>query len=278
VIFFARYEAAQYGSQYIETEHLLLGVFREDVALCKRFLGPDSGHKEIRTEIEKGMTRREVLPNSAEFPLSHDSRQVLMQAVEECNRLGQQSVVPAHILLGILLVEGSRGAKILRERGLQAAPIREYIAKVLNPINYAEVAATDAILTLGTFLSGLKSMKPEELVAFFNENAEVIDVAGKRWNPGELRNGLESLIAPFANENVSYTIEGTLAQTTELYVTSVLWTNALRSSEERVSLHRMGVVLLLEAIGWKILLLQVTQVQTNQRHPSDIPDEDQSIG
>ena len=28
VIFFARYEASQYGSTYIETEHLLLGLLR----------------------------------------------------------------------------------------------------------------------------------------------------------------------------------------------------------------------------------------------------------
>jgi len=30
VIFFARYEASQFGSPYIETEHLLLGLLRED--------------------------------------------------------------------------------------------------------------------------------------------------------------------------------------------------------------------------------------------------------
>src|SRR5437016_3599313 len=30
VIFFARYEASQYGSPYIETEHLLLGMLREE--------------------------------------------------------------------------------------------------------------------------------------------------------------------------------------------------------------------------------------------------------
>jgi ATP-dependent Clp protease ATP-binding subunit ClpC len=39
VIFFARYEASQYGSPYIETEHLLLGLLREDRALAKRILG-----------------------------------------------------------------------------------------------------------------------------------------------------------------------------------------------------------------------------------------------
>lgn len=30
VIFFARYEASQYGSLYIETEHLLLGLLDQD--------------------------------------------------------------------------------------------------------------------------------------------------------------------------------------------------------------------------------------------------------
>lgn len=34
VVFFARYEASQFGSPYIETEHLL----REDKALSNRFL------------------------------------------------------------------------------------------------------------------------------------------------------------------------------------------------------------------------------------------------
>src|ERR1019366_6455820 len=38
VIFFARYEASQFGSPYIETEHLLLRLLREDKALTNRFL------------------------------------------------------------------------------------------------------------------------------------------------------------------------------------------------------------------------------------------------
>jgi ATP-dependent Clp protease ATP-binding subunit ClpC len=33
VIFFGRYEACQYGSPEIDTEHLLLGLLREDQAL-----------------------------------------------------------------------------------------------------------------------------------------------------------------------------------------------------------------------------------------------------
>src|SRR2546429_1592895 len=51
VVFFARYEASQYGSPYIETEHLLLGLLREDRALAKRFLGEVNAEEEIRSEI-----------------------------------------------------------------------------------------------------------------------------------------------------------------------------------------------------------------------------------
>ena len=36
VIFFARYEASQYGSPYIETEHLLLGLLRESPDLTRQ--------------------------------------------------------------------------------------------------------------------------------------------------------------------------------------------------------------------------------------------------
>lgn len=41
VIFFARYEASQFGSPYIEAEHLLLGVIRQDRWLTHQFLAKD---------------------------------------------------------------------------------------------------------------------------------------------------------------------------------------------------------------------------------------------
>jgi len=56
VIFFARYEASQYGSPYIETEHLLLGLMREDKALANRFLRQQGSIESIRKEIEARIT------------------------------------------------------------------------------------------------------------------------------------------------------------------------------------------------------------------------------
>jgi len=53
VIFFARYEASQFGSPYIETEHLLLGLLREDKALTNRFLRSHASVESIRKQIRR---------------------------------------------------------------------------------------------------------------------------------------------------------------------------------------------------------------------------------
>jgi ATP-dependent Clp protease ATP-binding subunit ClpC len=50
-IFFARFEASKYGSSSIETEHLLLGLLREDQALSQRSPKPGLGES-VRKEIE----------------------------------------------------------------------------------------------------------------------------------------------------------------------------------------------------------------------------------
>ena len=59
VIFFARYEASQFGSPYIETEHLLLGLLREDEALTFRFLRSHASVETIRKHIEGRITIRD---------------------------------------------------------------------------------------------------------------------------------------------------------------------------------------------------------------------------
>src|SRR5439155_24206216 len=64
VIFFARYEASQFGSPYIETEHLLRGLLREDKALTNRFLRSHASVESIRNQIEGHTTIREKVSTS----------------------------------------------------------------------------------------------------------------------------------------------------------------------------------------------------------------------
>jgi hypothetical protein len=153
-------------------------------------------------------------------------------------------------------VEGSLAAKLLRERGLKPEAIREQLAKL--PVHVSLKALAEprrrAIATLGSFLAGLKSLNSEELISFFAENAEFIDASGKRWNRGEIWRGFETLFAPYAKKNATYLVEETLAETSDVFVVSVLWKNALLVSEQRAWMHRMSVVLLSGADDWEILL------------------------
>jgi ATP-dependent Clp protease ATP-binding subunit ClpC len=129
VIFFARYEASQYGSPYIETEHLLLGLMREDKALANRFLRSHGSIESIRKEIEQRITIRERISTSVEVPLSQESKRILNYATEEAERLGHRHVGTEHLLLGILREEKCFGAEILQERGLRLSTLREELAR-----------------------------------------------------------------------------------------------------------------------------------------------------
>src|SRR6202171_2255665 len=129
VIFFARYEASQYGSPYIETENLLLGLMREDKALANRFLRQQGSIESIRKEIEARITIRERISTSVEVPLSAECKRILNMAGEEAERLGVKHVGTEHLLLGILREEKCFGAEILMERGLRLSTLREELAR-----------------------------------------------------------------------------------------------------------------------------------------------------
>jgi len=124
VIFFARYEATQFGSPYIETEHLLLGLLREDKALTNRFLRSHSSIESIRKQIEGRTTIREKVSTSVDLPLSQECKRVLAYAAEEAERLSHKHIGTEHLLLGLLREEKSFAAEILHERGLRLTTIR----------------------------------------------------------------------------------------------------------------------------------------------------------
>src|SRR5471030_3088738 len=129
VIFFARYEASQFGSPYIETEHLLLGLLREDKALANRFLRSHAAVESIRKQIEGHTTIREKVSTSVDLPLSHECKRVLAYGAEEAERLNHKHIGTEHLLLGLLREEKCFAAEILHERGLRLLAIREELAR-----------------------------------------------------------------------------------------------------------------------------------------------------
>jgi len=95
VIFFARYEASQFGSPYIETEHLLLGLLREDKALTNRFLRQHSSVDSIRKQIEAHTTVREKVSTSVDLPLSNECKRVLAMLPRKPSGLATSILAPS---------------------------------------------------------------------------------------------------------------------------------------------------------------------------------------
>ncbi|MGD1105158.1 MAG: ATP-dependent Clp protease ATP-binding subunit, partial [Terriglobia bacterium] len=132
VIFFARYEASQFGSPFIETEHLLLGLLREDKALTNRFLRSHASIEAIRKQIEGRTPIREKVSTSVDLPLSQECKRVLAYAAEEAERLTHKHIGTEHLLLGLLREDKSFAAEILHERGLRLSTLREELSRVQN--------------------------------------------------------------------------------------------------------------------------------------------------
>jgi hypothetical protein len=129
-IFFGRYEASEFGSPYIETEHLLLGLMREDKALAHRFLRSHTAVDSIRKQIERHTVPGEKVPTSVDLPLSADCKRVLTYGAEEAERLKHKHIGTEHLLLGLLREEKCFAAQLLGEQGLTLDLVRKQLQQV----------------------------------------------------------------------------------------------------------------------------------------------------
>jgi ATP-dependent Clp protease ATP-binding subunit ClpC len=129
VIFFARYEVSQFGASAIETEHLLLGLLREEKSILSRFFPVRTSIDLIRKQIEGHVIIREKISTSLEIPLSGESKNVLRYGAEEADSLSHREIRPEHLFLGLLREKGSLGANILRENGVEYAAVRKELEK-----------------------------------------------------------------------------------------------------------------------------------------------------
>lgn len=274
VMFFARYEASQYGSQCIETEHFLLGLMREDFPLMSNVIGAGILLDKMRQEIEKHIQRGERFSTAIEVPLSVESDRVLKFAAEEAERFAQRHVGTEHVLLGLLREKNARAATILRQYGAREGEIRQKLAGNASPYReptklvdgtylyrIPSTPASGAIDTLNSFLSSLKSKTSPELADFFAQNGQFIDISGKMWFcREEIKAGFERLFAPYAKRNTTYRVEKTFSERPEAVLVSVIWENAVYTDQTPRSVLRMTVVLVPEGDQWSIFFAQVVPI------------------
>jgi hypothetical protein len=111
VVFFARYEASQFGSPEIDTEHLLLGLLREDKGLNHYVFQSHAAVDAIRNELTSGMKQNQPIATHVDLPLSDPAKLVLAYA-------------------GLLREKQTLAAQVLERYGLELRSLRERLASL----------------------------------------------------------------------------------------------------------------------------------------------------
>ena len=128
-VFFAHYEAGVFGSRFIEPEHLLLGLLREDRMLVNRFLRPNTLRESIRKKIEANLVAHDEGGTPRDLRLSNECKRVLACAAEEAHRLSNKHIGGEHLLLGLLRDDKNPAARMLNEAGIHLASVREDLTR-----------------------------------------------------------------------------------------------------------------------------------------------------
>jgi len=83
IIFFAGYEASEFGSRTIEAGHMLLGLIAEAPALLDRLAGQGVVRWQIATEISAQLAHGEKFPTHIDISLSEECKRIFEYAAEE---------------------------------------------------------------------------------------------------------------------------------------------------------------------------------------------------
>jgi methylmalonyl-CoA/ethylmalonyl-CoA epimerase len=187
VIFFARYEASQFGSPQIGTDHLLLGIIREDDITLSRIFGRGEALGNLRQSLESRMTKRERIGTSVELPLGQESKKALAYACEESDRIADRYIGTEHLLLGLLRTEGSTAETILRENGLTLERARASVSRGVESTPRGVTGGGNPAESIWVEHIGVAAPKIDEALKFWRDalglevtHTEVVEEQGVR--------------------------------------------------------------------------------------------------
>ncbi|HLE51622.1 MAG TPA: ATP-dependent Clp protease ATP-binding subunit [Anaerolineales bacterium] len=131
VLSLAHQEAERMRQNYIGTEHLLLGLIREEGGVAGRVL------RELGLESDRVQEIIERLAGTGGFrggklDLSPGTQQVLEFAVDEARRMGHHYIGTEHILLGLVRYNQGVATDVLRKMGVTPDQIRRQTRRVLQ--------------------------------------------------------------------------------------------------------------------------------------------------
>ena len=142
VLSLAHQEAERMRQNYIGTEHLLLGLIREEGGVAGRVL------RELGLEAERVQEIIERLTGTGTYrggklDLSPGTQQVLEYAVDEARRMGHHYIGTEHILLGLVRYGEGVAVDVLRKMGVTPDQIRRQTRRVLQESSSARRSTTE---------------------------------------------------------------------------------------------------------------------------------------
>ena len=127
VVVLAHEEATALRHDYIGTEHLLLGLLREEEGVAAQALTSlGVTEKRVRSQVALLVgTGTEASPH--QIPFSADAKDALELAVEESLNLGRQYIGTEHLLLGVLGEAQGIAIRVLDELRVHGRSVRNAV-------------------------------------------------------------------------------------------------------------------------------------------------------
>lgn len=133
MIVHARTEAKRLNSDFVRTEHMLLGLVRErDGVAARSLLNLGVNLDNLQRSVEDHMNPGTSQSMSDDIPFSPSAKKVLEYSIDEARKLNHPYVGTEHILLGLLREGESSAFRLLEEYRVDLERVQEEIGRLLG--------------------------------------------------------------------------------------------------------------------------------------------------
>jgi ATP-dependent Clp protease ATP-binding subunit ClpC len=132
VVIYAQEEARMLNQNYIGTEHLLLGLIREQDGIAAKALESlNISLEDVHQQVEELIGRGTYVPNG-HIPFTPRAKKVLELSLREALQLGHNYIGTEHILLGLIREGEGVAAQVLLNLGADLEKVRSAVIQLLS--------------------------------------------------------------------------------------------------------------------------------------------------
>ena len=163
--------AEEMGHGYVGSEHLLLGLIREEEGIAHRVLSEYGVTDEMVCDVLQRSVGKGLSGTAPSQGLTPRAKSVVELAVSEAARMGSSYIGTEHLLMGILREGGNMALRILRTMGVDPKKMYSSIVQKLND--------TPHTVTSGASTANRESDKKNKTLAEFTRDLTEAARAGK---------------------------------------------------------------------------------------------------